>query len=354
MAKLARPVSFGPGLYLLALFLPLTSLALDLTRTEVQSFINQLEQDHEFDRAYIEAQLAASEKKQSIIDAISRPAEGVLTWGEYRNIFIQPERIEAGVRFYAEHKEALDQIYIDTGVPPQMILGIVGVESYYGRITGSYRVLDALTTLGFDYPPRAKFFRSELSHAFRLAREENIDLTEFMGSYAGAMGPPQFIPSSYRAYAVDGDGDGKRDLLNNWNDILASVANYFVEHNWRRDGEVATQAEDLTEMIEACRDVGVVDANVQLPRLECVLEQVDCVVVEREARVNRAHRLHERRLDLGLIGQLRFNASADAQAKASLMSAARELAACYGDDHEEVVELLRLAAMCHPAALDVP
>ena len=166
----------------------------------------------------------------------------MLTWGEYRNIFIQPERIEAGVRFYAEHKEALDQIYIDTGVPPQMILGIVGVESYYGRITGSYRVLDALTTLGFDYPPRAKFFRSELSHAFRLAREENIDLTEFMGSYAGAMGPPQFIPSSYRAYAVDGDGDGKRDLLNNWNDILASVANYFVEHNWQRDGEVAAQA----------------------------------------------------------------------------------------------------------------
>jgi membrane-bound lytic murein transglycosylase B len=238
-ARLARHVSLAASLLLLA---PLGAVALDLERDDVRSFISELESTHDFDRAYVEAQLGSSELKQSIIDAISRPAEGVLTWGKYRNIFIQPERIEAGVRFYEEHKEALDRIAMDTGVPPEMLLGIIGVESYYGRITGTYRVIDALTTLGFDYPPRAKFFRSELSHAFRLAREENMELAEFMGSYAGAMGPPQFIPSSYRAYAVDGDGDGKRDLLNNWDDILASVANYFVEHNWQPGGQVAARA----------------------------------------------------------------------------------------------------------------
>jgi len=238
-AKLAPRACF---VTCICLFAPVTGWSIETSRADVQSFIDELEKTHGFDRSYVEQQLGGSEIKQSIIDAISRPAEGVLTWGKYRNIFIQPERITAGVDFYAEHKETLCRIADETGVPPEMILGIIGVESYYGRITGKYRVLDALTTLGFDYPARAKFFRSELGHAFRLAREENMNLSEFMGSYAGAMGPPQFIPSSYRAYAVDGDGDGKRDLLNNWDDILASVANYFAEHRWQAGKPVATSA----------------------------------------------------------------------------------------------------------------
>jgi membrane-bound lytic murein transglycosylase B len=123
-----------------------------------------------------------------------------------------------------------------------MVLGIVGVESYFGRITGKHRVVDALVTLGFEYPPRGKFFRSELNNAFLLAREENMDIEDLVGSYAGAMGPPQFIPSSYRHFAVDGDGDGKRDLINSWPDILASVANYFAVHKWQADQPVSAQA----------------------------------------------------------------------------------------------------------------
>jgi len=124
-----------------------------------------------------------------------------------------------------------------------MILGIIGVESYYGRITGKHRVVDALATLGFDYPPRAKFFRNELAEAFVLAAEEQLDINALMGSYAGAMGPPQFIPSSYRAYAVDGDGDGQRDLIGSWPDIMASVANYFAVHKWQTGEPVAARGE---------------------------------------------------------------------------------------------------------------
>jgi len=225
-----------------AFLLPITVSAIDTQRDDVQQFVDTLVTQDGFDRAYVEAMLADSEIQQSILDAMSRPAESVMLWHDYRDIFMTDERIAAGVEFYSEHEETLDRISSETGVPPQMILGIIGVESYFGRITGKHRVLDALATLGFDYPPRSKFFSSELNQAFMLAREEDIDLLELKGSYAGAIGPPQFIPSSYRAYAVDGDGDGRRDLANNWDDILASVANYFVAHKWRAGQPVAALA----------------------------------------------------------------------------------------------------------------
>jgi membrane-bound lytic murein transglycosylase B len=138
-----------------------------------------------------------------------------------------------------------------------MILGIIGVESYFGRTTGNYRVVDALVTLGFDYPPRADFFRSELNQAFLLAREEQLNLLDLKGSYAGAMGPPQFIASSYRNFAVDGDGDGRRDLLNNWADIMASVANYFVVHKWQTGEQVAARA-------TISKEAGILPLNVEL------------------------------------------------------------------------------------------
>lgn len=216
--------------------------ALDLEREDVRQFIDELVSEHKLDPAWIRQNLATSKRQQSILDAISRPAEAVKPWHEYRAIFIQPERIAAGVDFYALHCRDIDRIAADTGVSASMILGIVGVESYFGRITGRHRVLDALTTLGFDYPPRATFFRRELGQAFLLAREEQLDLNTLTGSYAGAMGPPQFIPSSYRAYAVDGDGDGKRDLLGSWPDIFASIANYFVVHKWQSGKPVAAMA----------------------------------------------------------------------------------------------------------------
>ena len=136
----------------------------------------------------------------------------------------------------------LERIHRETGVSIEMIVGIIGVETYYGRITGKDRVIDALVTLAFDYPKRAKFFRKELVAFLILTREEELDPLQPLGSYAGAMGRPQFMPSSFRAYAVDATGDGKRDIWNNWADVAGSVANYFLEHGWRPGEEVVAQA----------------------------------------------------------------------------------------------------------------
>jgi membrane-bound lytic murein transglycosylase B len=238
-------LSSRPGLLLqilLPLLAPSLAWSLDTDREDVQKFISELSSSANLEPAYLQSVLAESEVQQSILEAISRPAEKAKPWHEYRAIFITPDRIAAGVEFYEEHRATLERISADTGVPPQMILGIIGVESYFGRITGKYRVIDALVTLGFDYPPRADFFRGELGQAFLLARDENLDLLELTGSYAGAMGPPQFIPSSYRNFAVDGDDDGRRDLLNSWPDIMASVANYFVVHKWQPGQQVASRA----------------------------------------------------------------------------------------------------------------
>jgi len=224
-----------------ALLFPATVYALDFERDDVKSFMDKLVTEHGFERKYVESILTQGETQQSILDAISRPAERTKPWYEYREIFVTPKRISAGVKFWKEHRERLQRISAETGVPAQIMAAIIGVETYYGTRTGSYRVIDSLTTLGFDYPPRSKFFRSELEQLFLLARDEQLDLDGIKGSYAGALGPPQFIPSSYRNYAVDGDGDGRRDLFDNWDDVLASVANYFVEHHWRRDEPTASR-----------------------------------------------------------------------------------------------------------------
>lgn len=240
-----------------ALLLPVQAWSVDVARDDVQKFIADLATSENFDPAYVEAVLADSEIQQSIITAMTRPAEKAKPWHEYRAIFITPDRIAAGVEFYRAHKETLDRISTATGVSQAMILGIIGVESYFGRNMGTYRVVDALVTLGFDYPPRADFFRSELNQAFLLAREEQLDLLELKGSYAGAMGPPQFIASSYRNFAVDGDGDGRRDLLNNWADIMASVANDFVVHEWQTGQQVAARA-------TLGKDAGQLPLNVEL------------------------------------------------------------------------------------------
>ena len=235
----------------IALLCPVTVHALDSDRADVQSFMDKLVTEHGFERDYLESVLTQGETKQSILDAISRPAEKTKAWYEYRAIFVTSKRINAGVKFWNEHRERLERISAETGVPAQIMAAIVGVETFYGTRTGSYRVIDSLTTLGFDYPPRSKFFRSELEQLFLLARDERLKLEEIKGSYAGALGPPQFIPSSYRNYAVDGDGDGQRDLFNNWDDVLASVANYFVEHHWRRDEPTVAR--------------GILDAEANIP-----------------------------------------------------------------------------------------
>ncbi len=227
---------------LASLCLTTTAFAIDVDRKDVSAFIDEMVQKHDFDRAELRTILSAAEVKQSILDAISRPAEKTLTWAEYRKIFITDERIAAGATFWRDNFETLKAVSRETGVPCEILVGIIGVETYFGRITGSYRVLDALTTLAFDYPPRSKFFRRELEQFLLLAREEGMEATEATGSYAGAMGRPQFMPSSFRAYAVDSTGDGKRDIWNNWADVAGSVANYFVRHGWKTGEEVTAQA----------------------------------------------------------------------------------------------------------------
>ncbi len=208
----------------------------------MQKFINTMVEEHSYDRTSLVNALQAAESKQSILDAISKPAEKTLTWQAYRNIFLKPKRITAGAKFWREHEDELQRISQKTGVSCEILVGIIGVETYFGRITGNYRVIDALATLAFDYPPRSKFFTRELEQYLLLVREEGMPATEATGSYAGAMGAPQFMPSSYRAYAVDSSDDGKRDIWSNWSDVIGSVANYFVAHGWRADEEIVTQA----------------------------------------------------------------------------------------------------------------
>jgi membrane-bound lytic murein transglycosylase B len=216
--------------------------SVDVTRPDVAAFIDEMVTEHAFDREALSDVLGKAQIKQSIIKKISTPAEKKLSWAEYRKIFLTRERIAAGTTFWLENREMLERIHKESGVSVEMIVGIIGVETYYGRITGKDRVIDALATLAFDYPPRAKFFRNELIQFLILAREEELDATMPVGSYAGAMGRPQFMPSSFRAYAVDATGDGKRDIWNNWADVAGSVANYFVEHGWQTGEEVVSQA----------------------------------------------------------------------------------------------------------------
>lgn len=220
----------------------LDPVPVDVNKPIVAEFIDDMVDEHQFDKDMLRDLLGKANIKASIIRKISTPAERTLTWGEYRKIFITRERINAGAAFWRENREMLERISQESGVSVEMIVGIIGVETYFGRITGNDRVIDALATLAFDYPPRAKFFRNELKQFLVLTREEDIDATIPVGSYAGAMGRPQFMPSSFRAYAVDASGDGKRDIWNDWADVAGSVANYFVEHGWRSGEEVAARA----------------------------------------------------------------------------------------------------------------
>ncbi|MGB0514279.1 MAG: lytic murein transglycosylase B, partial [Wenzhouxiangellaceae bacterium] len=198
----------------------------------LDAFVERAANEYDLDAAHLHEVLERAEYQQAIIDAITRPAEAK-PWHEYRQIFLRTPRIEGGVAFWDEHRDLLDRIAERYSVAPEFVLAIVGVETNYGQITGSYRVLDALVTLGFYYPRRGEFFSRELAQFFRLSREEQLPLEEVRGSYAGAMGVGQFIPSSYRAYAVDFDDSGHRDLWTSLPDALASVANYLKVHGWR-------------------------------------------------------------------------------------------------------------------------
>lgn len=214
----------------------------DLGRADIQQFIAEVVERHGFTRDQVRSWLALGVRQPRVLDAISRPAERVTPWWQYRANFLTERRIDEGVQFWEQHREKLDRTEADTGVSAAHIVAIIGVETFYGRITGRWRVLDALMTLAFDYPPRGPFFRSELEQFLVLAREEGLDPATALGSYAGAMGAPQFMPSSYRRFAVDGSADRKRDLFNDWDDVIGSVANYLKVHGWRRGEPVLVDA----------------------------------------------------------------------------------------------------------------
>ncbi|KTC43138.1 lytic transglycosylase, partial [Pseudomonas sp. ABAC61] len=182
---------------------------------QVAEFVGEMTRDYGFAGEQLMSVFREAERKQAILDAISRPAERVKQWKEYRPMFITDARIARGVDFWRQHEAVLARAEQEYGVPAQVIVSIIGVETFFGRNTGNYRVIDALSTLGFDYPPRAEFFRKELREFLLLAREEQLDPLSLKGSYAGAMGLPQFMPSSFRAYAVDFDGDGHINIWTN-------------------------------------------------------------------------------------------------------------------------------------------
>lgn len=203
-----------------------------LTRDEVRRYVADIAKEHQLDPYRLANLFAAAKPQQSVLDAIARPAEKKLTWAQYRPIFIKQKRVERGRAFMQEYAQELTRAQESFGVPASIIAAIIGVETFYGKVTGKHGVLESLATLAFDYPPRSTFFKSELTHFLILSQIENWDAQSVKGSYAGAMGWPQFISSSYREYAIDFDSDGKTDLFNSVPDAIGSVANYLARHGW--------------------------------------------------------------------------------------------------------------------------
>ncbi|MCW9023482.1 MAG: lytic murein transglycosylase B [Gammaproteobacteria bacterium] len=204
----------------------------------INAFINEMVQQHQFDSKELKKVFQQTQRRQSILDAIARPAESK-PWSEYRPIFLTRDRLQGGLKFWKQNADILSKAHDVYGVPEEIIVAIIGVETRYGRHAGRYPVMDALATLAFAYPPRSKFFRKELQEYLIMTREEGLDPLQQKGSYAGAMGMPQFIASSFRRYAIDFSGDGQRDLWSNKADVIGSVANYFKQHRWNKGEPIA-------------------------------------------------------------------------------------------------------------------
>ncbi|MEP6678438.1 MAG: lytic murein transglycosylase B [Betaproteobacteria bacterium] len=222
-------------------------------RADVRAFIDELVAEHGFDRRALTRWFAAARFQPRIVAAMDRPLVEPPKWYAYAPQFLTPERIDGGVAFYSRNAAALERAEREFGVPADIIVAIIGVETLYGRNVGSFRVIDALTTLAFDYPRRATFFRGELKEFLRLAREQALSPLAPKGSFAGAMGVPQFMPGSYRRFAVDFDGDGHVDLWTNPTDAIGSVANYLARHDWQPGEPVLLPA----TIDEAGRDVAL-------------------------------------------------------------------------------------------------
>ncbi len=208
-------------------------------REDVIRFVQRIAAETDYTEQELVGLFSQVEKQGHLFKKLDRPAEKELDWYQYRGIFIKDKRVDLGVKFWWEHRELLARVSAKTGVPEEIIVAIIGVETFYGIYRGKDPVFDSLVTLAFDYPRRAKFFTVELEQFLLLSKEQSLDVRALRGSYAGAMGMPQFISSSYRSYAIDFDQDGKTDLFDSIPDIAGSIANYFVRHGWQRAGRIA-------------------------------------------------------------------------------------------------------------------
>jgi membrane-bound lytic murein transglycosylase B len=247
----------------------------DLSRPEIRSFIDTAAREPPLTRTAVTRILRQARPAPGVIDKISRPAETVLPWWQYRANFVTDRRVDDGVHFWLVHRKVLESVAQDAGVAPQYIIAILGCETAYGRVTGKDRVLDSLTTLAFDYPQRSDFFRGELLQFLLLAHEAHLDPRTVKGSYTGAMGAPQFMPSSYRRYGVDADANHHVDLWKDWRDIFASIANLLKQNGWESGAPVLAEAQlapgaalpvaprllDLTETLDTLKAIGLTTSS---------------------------------------------------------------------------------------------
>ena len=233
-----------------------TALAQRPLSPEVETFIGEMAQKHQFEPGMLRRLFAQVQPRPAIIRAVSAPLTA-RPWHEFRVRYVDAARINGGVAFWRQHAATLEKASREFGVPEEIIVATIGVETIYGRNTGNFRVLEALATLAFHYPPRAELFRAELEQYLLLAREGGFDAMKVLGSYAGAIGIPQFLPSSYRRYAVDFDGDGRRDLVGTTADAIGSVANYYRTHGWRAGEPIAVPAEVTGNDVDALLEAGI-------------------------------------------------------------------------------------------------
>jgi membrane-bound lytic murein transglycosylase B len=240
-------------LILLLLLILATSAASAADLPGIPEFINEMVAKHQFKRDELVQVFVEAQHRQDVIDAMNMPST-LKPWQEYRASFINSKRIDGGMKFWLKHVDALERAEKLYGVPQEIIIAIIGVETLYGRHAGNYRTLDALTTLTFDYPRRVEFFRNELEQYLLLAREQSFDMLSIRASYAGALGIPQFMPSSYRKNAVDFNGDGVIDLMKGPEDAIGSVANYLRQYGWKPGEPVAVRA--TVDNVTRPNDVG--------------------------------------------------------------------------------------------------
>lgn len=244
-------------LFILLFFFPMLSFAGDYTHSmNAKKFIDEMMLEHDYGYKKLTHLLSKAKRQDRALELIQKPAEAK-PWYEYRDIFLTEERIRLGVEFWNKHAGLIQKASKQYGVAPEIIVAIIGVETYYGRQTGGFPVFDTLVTLGFDYPPRGEFFSGQLKDLLLLVREEKLSLHDLQGSYAGAMGMGQFIPSSYRHYAVDFDQDGQRDLWHSPADAIGSVANYFKQHGWKMGQPVVVAIGELTNPDKSMLEAGM-------------------------------------------------------------------------------------------------